>query len=197
MSTDRVGVQVLMMNSTKSRMWRPSWWWLVTRRRPNLRSIQHGDVLITLHHYRSVPWLFISWLKVVRWSSRSIFDWWDNFDGGEGFCWGVLSVFGGSYLRCPTVQDAKCLLKIGERWGFPGMFGSIDYMHWQWERCPTAWKGQFTWVIRKSGWQFLRPWHLMIYRYGMHSLELQVLDYFHDYSGWNIACAHVHVNFSK
>jgi hypothetical protein len=24
------------------------------------------------------------------------------------------------------------------------MFGSIDCMHWHWEKCPTAWKGQFT-----------------------------------------------------
>jgi hypothetical protein len=24
------------------------------------------------------------------------------------------------------------------------MLGSIDCMHWQWERCPVGWKGQFT-----------------------------------------------------
>jgi len=42
------------------------------------------------------------------------------------------------------VEDAERLLKIGESQGFPGMFGSIDCMHWQWERCPNAWKGQFT-----------------------------------------------------
>jgi len=60
------------------------------------------------------------------------------------FVEGVIAVFGEKYLRRPTVEDAERLLKIGERRGFPGMFGSIDSMHWQWERCPTAWKGQFT-----------------------------------------------------
>ena len=59
------------------------------------------------------------------------------------FVEGVIAVFGEFYLRCPTVEDAERLLKIGESRGFPGMFGSIDCMHRHWERCPVAWKGQF------------------------------------------------------
>ncbi|XP_039804113.1 protein ANTAGONIST OF LIKE HETEROCHROMATIN PROTEIN 1-like [Panicum virgatum] len=60
------------------------------------------------------------------------------------FVEGVIAVFGKRYLTRPTKEDAERLLKIGERRGFPGMFGSINCMYWQWERCPTAWKGQFT-----------------------------------------------------
>ena len=60
------------------------------------------------------------------------------------FVEGVIAVFGERYLRRPTKEDAERLLKIGERRGFPGMFGIMDFMHWQWKRCPTTWKGQFT-----------------------------------------------------
>ena len=64
------------------------------------------------------------------------------------FVEGVIAVFGEYYLRRPTVEDAERLLKIGESRGFPGMFGSIE--SWHWERCPVAWKGQFTRGDQKS-----------------------------------------------
>ncbi|CAO2141030.1 unnamed protein product [Urochloa humidicola] len=67
-----------------------------------------------------------------------------SMEAMKKFVEGVIDVFGGRYLRRPTMEDTERLLKIGEKRGFPGMFGSIDCMHWQWERCPNAWKGQFT-----------------------------------------------------
>jgi hypothetical protein len=60
------------------------------------------------------------------------------------FVEGTITVFGGRYLRRPTKEDVERLLKIGESRGFPDLFGSIDCMHWPWERCPTMWKGMFT-----------------------------------------------------
>lgn len=60
------------------------------------------------------------------------------------FARGVRKNFGEEYLRRPTSEDTRHLLHVGENRGFPGMLGSIDCMHWEWERCPTAWKGQFT-----------------------------------------------------
>ncbi|XP_062181720.1 uncharacterized protein LOC133885993 [Phragmites australis] len=60
------------------------------------------------------------------------------------FVQGVIDKFGGEYLRRPTTVDVERLLQIGESRGFPGMLGSIDCMHWHWEKCPVAWKGQFT-----------------------------------------------------
>ncbi|CAN6199470.1 unnamed protein product [Urochloa humidicola] len=60
------------------------------------------------------------------------------------FVKGVIEVYGEEYLRRPTVQDVERLVQIGEQRGFPGMLGSIDCMHWHWERCPVAWKGMYT-----------------------------------------------------
>ncbi|XP_057788929.1 uncharacterized protein LOC131005845 [Salvia miltiorrhiza] len=61
------------------------------------------------------------------------------------FCRGVIEVFGGHYLRRPTVDDYQRLMEMHEqRHGFPGMLGSLDCMHWTWKNCPVAWKGQFT-----------------------------------------------------
>jgi hypothetical protein len=60
------------------------------------------------------------------------------------FVQGVIAKFGAEYLRRPTVEDVERLMQIGERRGFPGMLGSIDCMHWHWEKCPYAWKGMYT-----------------------------------------------------
>uniref|UniRef100_A0A8R7PN84 Nuclease HARBI1 n=2 Tax=Triticum urartu TaxID=4572 RepID=A0A8R7PN84_TRIUA len=60
------------------------------------------------------------------------------------FAKGVIANFAGRYLRRPTCEDVERLLQVGESRGFPDMLGSLDCMHWQWENCPVAWKGQFT-----------------------------------------------------
>ncbi|XP_040382233.1 putative nuclease HARBI1 [Oryza brachyantha] len=60
------------------------------------------------------------------------------------FVEGVVEVFGGEYLRHPTTEDVEHLIQLGEHRGFPGMLGSIDCMHWHWEKCPYAWKGMYT-----------------------------------------------------
>ncbi|XP_057775326.1 protein ALP1-like [Salvia miltiorrhiza] len=61
------------------------------------------------------------------------------------FSRGVIEVFGGHYLRRPTVDDYQRLMEMHkQRDGFPGMLGSLDCMHWTWKNSPVAWKGQFT-----------------------------------------------------
>jgi hypothetical protein len=62
----------------------------------------------------------------------------------DKFARGVIEVFGGEYLRRPTREDLEHILQVNESRGFPGMLGSIDCMHWRWEKCPLAWRGQFT-----------------------------------------------------
>ncbi|XP_050253758.1 uncharacterized protein LOC126699825 [Quercus robur] len=55
----------------------------------------------------------------------------------------VVAIFSEEYLRSPNNEDIARLLAHGQNHGFPGMLGSIDYMHWKWKNCPTAWKGMY------------------------------------------------------
>lgn len=45
------------------------------------------------------------------------------------FCRAIIEVFGQQYLRSPNASDVARLLYIGQYRGFPGMLGSINYMH--------------------------------------------------------------------
>ena len=56
----------------------------------------------------------------------------------------VIAMFGDHYLRSPNNIDITRLLQTGEQRGFPGMLGSIYYMHWKWKNYPTAWQGMYT-----------------------------------------------------
>ncbi|XP_048439003.1 protein ALP1-like, partial [Pyrus x bretschneideri] len=59
------------------------------------------------------------------------------------FCGAIESIYTAEYLRKPTHMDLERLLKKAEMRGFPGMIGSIDYMHWTWKNCPSAWQGAY------------------------------------------------------
>lgn len=56
----------------------------------------------------------------------------------RAFVKAIVEVFGDWYLRAPNEADICRLLSIEEQRGFPGMLGSIDGMHWKWEKCPIA-----------------------------------------------------------
>ncbi|XP_015964854.1 uncharacterized protein LOC107488611 [Arachis duranensis] len=49
----------------------------------------------------------------------------------EKFVEGVISVFEDEYLQKPNPNDVRRLLQMAEGRGFPGMLGSINFMHWQ------------------------------------------------------------------
>lgn len=55
----------------------------------------------------------------------------------------VRAVFEARYLRQPTREDLEKQISINTDRGFPGMFASVDCMHWGWKNCPVAWQGQF------------------------------------------------------
>jgi hypothetical protein len=60
------------------------------------------------------------------------------------FAEGVIKMLGEEYLWPPTAEEVQKILEYGESCGFHGILGSIDCMHWQWEKCPVAWRDQFT-----------------------------------------------------
>ncbi|XP_021769830.1 uncharacterized protein LOC110734076 [Chenopodium quinoa] len=73
-------------------------------------------------------------------------------DSLQHFVEGVVSYFSDDYLRRPNEEDMARLLRDGERRGFPGMMGSIDYMHWRWKDCPLRLKGMFSGRANKPTW---------------------------------------------
>jgi hypothetical protein len=56
----------------------------------------------------------------------------------------IIEFFGDKYLRAPNAQDTAKLMATNSARGFPSMLGSIDCMHWKWDKCPTAWRGAYT-----------------------------------------------------
>jgi hypothetical protein len=61
----------------------------------------------------------------------------------------IIAIYGATYLRQPNSEDIFSLLHVPEHRGFPGMLGSLDCMHWEWERCPTALHGQYRGHFKK------------------------------------------------
>jgi Plant transposon protein len=59
------------------------------------------------------------------------------------FCLAICDGFGREYGRQPTEEDMRRILAVNSMRGFSGCLGSIDCQHWNWERCPVAFAGQF------------------------------------------------------
>ncbi|XP_022003548.1 uncharacterized protein LOC110901001 [Helianthus annuus] len=63
----------------------------------------------------------------------------------EHFCRGA------RYLRTPTWDDLQKIYEVhSAEHSLPGMIGSLDCMHWRWDNCPTAWRGQHTRADQKG-----------------------------------------------
>ena len=58
------------------------------------------------------------------------------------FAVAAVELYGEKYLRSPTEEDIKMYCNKNAERGFPGMFGSIDCVHFEWDICPSAFHGQ-------------------------------------------------------
>ena len=59
-------------------------------------------------------------------------------------CQGVVEIFGPKYLRSPNAVDISRLLQRANQPGFPGLYGSLDCMHWARKNCPAAYHRMYT-----------------------------------------------------
>ncbi|XP_051136992.1 uncharacterized protein LOC127255508 [Andrographis paniculata] len=99
------------------------------------------------------------------------------------FCETIVNVYKSQYLRDPTPDDISCLLAENKVRGFPRMIGSLDCMHWCWDACPIAWRGQYngwygypTLILEAAASQDLWIWHAFFGMPGSNN-DITVLDY--------------------
>ncbi|XP_074336255.1 uncharacterized protein LOC141673409 [Apium graveolens] len=108
---------------------------------------------------------------------------------------GVVEIFKSEYLRTPNATDIASLLRVAESRGFPGMLGSLDSMHWQLDKCPTAYHSIYTGhvekptIILKTVASYnLWIWHAFFGMRGSHN-DINVLDQSNLFDELRAGCA--------
>jgi hypothetical protein len=103
-------------------------------------------------------------------------------EGMKRFRVAIQGCFKSHFLRLPTRADFQRQIDIYAACGFPGMFSSLDCMHWTWKNCPTAWQGQFqdkdglcSIILEAIADQSLWIWHAFFGLPGSNN-DINVLD---------------------
>jgi hypothetical protein len=98
------------------------------------------------------------------------------------FCLAIRAEFEEHYLRQPTRADFDKQLAINSARGFPGMFASLNCMHYEWKNCPVAWQGDFgdrdgkkSIILEAVVDESLHIWHVFFGLPGSNN-DLNVLD---------------------
>ena len=65
------------------------------------------------------------------------------YDSLFKFATSVVEQFGPQYLRAPNEEDIARILAVNKARRFLWMWGSIDCMHWGWDKCPKALQGMY------------------------------------------------------
>ena len=62
----------------------------------------------------------------------------------EQFDAAIIKVYKTEYLRLPTAEDLKAIIKLHKAvHQAKGLFGSLDCTHTYWKNCPKAWQGSY------------------------------------------------------
>jgi hypothetical protein len=87
------------------------------------------------------------------------------------------------FFRQPSRDDLEKQIAINTAHDFPGMFASLDCMHWTWRNCPVAWQGQFqdkdgfrSIILEAVADQSLWIWHAFFGMRGGNN-DINVLDH--------------------
>ena len=62
----------------------------------------------------------------------------------------IRAIYESTYLRQPTRDDLEKQIAINTEHGYPKMFASLDYMHYEWKNFPTAWQDTFQNICAKN-----------------------------------------------
>ncbi|XP_071700372.1 uncharacterized protein [Rutidosis leptorrhynchoides] len=117
-------------------------WFTYFQQRPDARGVLEVSTILKVTSairqlaYGDSPDLFDEYLQISERTSR---------ESLQNFTRCIIDLYGNVYMREQTEDDIRRLYhKHEELHDFPGMFGSIDCMHWAWGKCLNAWKGHFT-----------------------------------------------------
>jgi hypothetical protein len=98
------------------------------------------------------------------------------------FCLALRAEFEAYHLRQPSRDDFLKQLTVNANRGFPGMFASLDCMHYEWKNCPVAWQGDFgdrsgnkSIILEAVANSSLHIWHVFFGLPGSNN-DLNVLD---------------------
>ena len=98
------------------------------------------------------------------------------------FCVAIREEYEAHHLRQPNQGDFERQFAINRDRGFPGMFASLDCMHYEWKNCPVAWQGDYgdrngkkSIILEAIADRDLHIWHVFFGLPGSNN-DLNVLD---------------------
>lgn len=55
----------------------------------------------------------------------------------------ILENYQAVYLRAPTMENLKTIMRLNAGRSLPGCIGSLDCSHWRWTKCPVVFQGMY------------------------------------------------------